>query len=156
MWNPLPFLSQQNFTMSKHVLTTLTYVVAMGHIVSADLLRVSGGNPLPRHLEQPFTLDSRSTSCPATCTSNDGNTICIPIADVCCQNSGGNPFGCPVDYPYCCADQLCGNSASCAGPIVNDGGSPKKSMGNSGHEWDDGVRSGLFAMIIGAIYAVLL
>ncbi|KAI0129064.1 hypothetical protein BJ170DRAFT_682843 [Xylariales sp. AK1849] len=141
--------------MLKYVPTTLIFLFSAGQIVTADLYRTSGGTPQSRDLIQPLALEGRSASCPATCTSNDGTSICIAIADVCCQNSGQNPFSCPTDYPYCCEDQLCGNSASCAGPVVNDGGSsssssstPKKSLGSSGLELDGGVRNGLAAAVI--------
>lgn len=147
--------------MFRHLPATLVCLFSAGQLVTADLYRPLGSTTLSNDLTQRLALNSRSTSCPATCTSNDGTSICIAAADICCQNSGSNPFSCPTDYPFCCEDQLCGNSATCSGPVVNDGGSssssssdPKKSLGSSGLEVDNGVRNSLTAAVI-AVGAML-
>ncbi|KAH8659857.1 hypothetical protein BX600DRAFT_466832 [Xylariales sp. PMI_506] len=93
---------------------------------SADLIHVPRAEQLAtRELSVVMGLvDRSSSSCQDTCTSSNGNTICMDIGDYCCQAGGTEPFVCPSGYPYCCPGELCGSSSSCSGPIVDENGNP--------------------------------
>jgi len=103
----------------------------------------------------PITLASRllvprgllvdRQSCPAlTCSSNNGNTICMAADEVCCQFLGVDPFTCSLSHPYCCppdkySNQVsCGTDSSCSGPVItttspaNSRPTPKPNAGAPG------------------------